>query len=98
MLLTIEKTVGVDKEDPVLKDKKTIKRELLEKFRTISAERDYTLSPYWLEFCYLNQLQGKEKILFKKAVRELVRQGLVEDLPEPGKNLKLTDKGVDLIS
>jgi hypothetical protein len=82
----------------VLKDKKTIKRELLEKFRTISPDRGYALSAYWLEFCYLNQLHGNEKVLFQKAVRELVRQGLLEGLPEPGQNLKLTAKGVALIS
>ena len=86
------------KVEAFLKDKKTIKRELLNKFRAISPDRGYTLSPYWLEFCYLNHLHGKEKVLFEKAVQELVVQGLLEGMPEPGQYLKLTDKGVDLIS
>ena len=61
------------------KDKKTIKREILDKFRSLGSEND-TLPPNWLQ-----------------AIKELVSSGLVEHLKEPDDNLRLTQKGTDLI-
>ena len=78
------------------KDKKTIKREILDKFRSLGSEND-TLPPNWLEVDYLASLDNQEKKIFKQAINELVSSGLVEHLKEPDDNLRLTQKGTDLI-
>ena len=78
------------------KDKKTIKREILDKFRSLGIEND-TLPPHWLETDYLESLDIQEKKVFKKAVKELVSNGLVEHINGSSPNLRLTQKGTDLI-
>jgi len=78
------------------KDKKTIKREILDKFRAIGSEKDM-LPPHWLEADYVNSLDNQEKRIFQKAVKELVSSGLVEQVQGSAPNLKLTQKGVNLI-
>jgi RIO-like serine/threonine protein kinase len=78
------------------KDKKTIKREIFDKFRSLGIEND-TLPPEWLETDYLESLDIQEKKVFKQAVKELVSSGLVEHTNGSGTNLRLTQKGSDLI-
>ena len=78
------------------KDKKAIKRDILDKFRTLGIEQDM-LPPQWLENDYFESLDSQEKKLFKKAVQELVSSGLVEQIQGPIENLRLTQKGADLI-
>jgi hypothetical protein len=78
------------------KDKKAIKRDILDKFRTLGIEQDL-LPPQWLENDYFESLDSQEKKLFKKAVQELVSSGLVEQIQDPIANLRLTQKGADLI-
>lgn len=78
------------------KDKKAIKRDILDKFRTLGIEQDL-LPPEWLENDYFESLDSQEKKLFKKAVQELVSSGLVEQVQGPLANLRLTQKGSDLI-
>jgi hypothetical protein len=78
------------------KDKKAIKRDILDKFRTLGIEQDL-LPPQWLENDYFESLDSQEKKLFKKAVQELVSSGLVEQIQGPIANLRLTQKGADLI-
>ncbi len=80
-----------------MKDKKTIKRDILGKFRLLKAENGDTLPPHWLEFVYLKKLTGNEKKLFKKAVQELAAVGLIEYAEGPDLNLRLTQKGENLI-
>ncbi len=80
-----------------MKDKKTIKREILGKFRLLNAENGDTLPPHWLEFVYLKKLTGDEKKLFKKAVQELAAVGLLGFAEGPELNLRLTQKGENLI-
>jgi hypothetical protein len=79
------------------KDKKTIKREILDKFRSLGSESD-TLPTNWLESDYFDTLTTDEKKIFKQAVKELVASGLVERLNEHDGSLRLTQKGTDLIS
>ena len=79
------------------KDKKMIKRDILDKFRDIKAEEDHILPHHWLESDYFKTLRPEEKKLFKKAVNELISKGLVENVKGAGLNLKLTQKGADLI-
>lgn len=78
------------------KDKKTIKREILDKFRSLGSEND-TLPTNWLELDYFASLDNQEKKVFKQAVKELVSSGIVEHLKEADNNLRLTQKGTDLI-
>ena len=78
------------------KDKKAIKRDILDKFRTLGSEQDL-LPAQWLENDYFESLDSQEKKLFKKAVQELVSSGLVEQVQGPIANLRLTQKGADLI-
>lgn len=80
-----------------MKDKKTIKREILDKFREIDAEDNDQLPPHWLEREYLNELKTGEKKMFKRAMQELVTAGIVESVEGPGLNLRLTRKGANLI-
>lgn len=79
------------------KDKKMIKRDILDKFRDIKAEEDHILPHHWLESDYFINLRPDEKKLFKKAINELISKGLVENVKGTGLNLKLTQKGADLI-
>jgi hypothetical protein len=46
---------------------------------------------------YFTRLNREEKKECKKAVRELISTGIVEDINEPVWNLRLTPKGADLI-
>ena len=78
------------------KDKKAIKRDILDKFRTLGMEQDL-LPAQWLENDYFESLDSQEKKLFKKAVQELVASGLVEQVQGPIENLRLTQKGANLI-
>lgn len=81
----------------MIKDKKMIKRDILDKFRDIKSEENYILPRHWLESDYFKTLRPEEKKLFKKAVNELISMGLVEDVKGSTLNLKLTQKGMDLI-
>jgi hypothetical protein len=85
------------KEGIMVKDKKAIKRDILNKFRMITAEGQYVLPAEWLKSDYFKELDAEEKKLFKKAVRELVSMGLVETIRGSELNLKLTGKGANLI-
>jgi hypothetical protein len=80
-----------------MKDKKAIKRDLLDKFRTLHAESDDILPPHWLELVYLKRLNTEEKKLFKKAVQELISMEIVENVEGPSLNLRLTQMGENLI-
>lgn len=80
-----------------MKDKKTIKRDLLDKFRALNATNEDVFPPHWLELVYLKKLNAEEKKLFKKAVQELISMEIVENVEGPGLNLRLTQKGENLI-
>jgi hypothetical protein len=80
-----------------MKDKKAIKRDLLDKFRALNAENDDVLPSHWLELIYLKKLNTEEKKLFKKAIQELISMEIVENVEGPSLNLRLTQKGENLI-
>ena len=80
-----------------MKDKKTIKREILDKFRSSNAESQETLPLHWLELVYLKKLSTDEKKLSKRAIQELISVGIVENVEGPSLNLRLTEKGQNLI-
>ncbi len=81
----------------MVKSKKMIKRDILDKFRTLNADDDAVLSSSWLESDYFKDLDSEERKIFKKAVDELISKGLVESIRGSELNLKLTRKGADLI-
>jgi len=80
-----------------MKDKKTIKRDILNKFRVLNAEYNDLLPPHWAEMIYVKKLNAEEKKLFKKAIQELITVGIVENVEGPSLNLRLTRKGENLI-
>ncbi len=80
-----------------MREKKDIKRELLDKFRAMGAEAGETLPGKWLEAVYLPRLSSEEKKLFKKAVQELVSIGILEPVEGSDLNLRLTAKGEHLL-
>jgi len=84
-------------EEERMKEKKTIKRDILDKFRSLNAENDDLLPPHWLEMVYLKKLNTEEKKLFKKAIQELISMGIVENVEGLSLNLRLTQKGENLI-
>ena len=80
-----------------MKDKKAIKKDILDKFRTIREGSESVISSQWLEAQYLESLTPMEKKLFTQAVRDLINQGLVESVGDAPRELKLTEKGENLI-
>jgi hypothetical protein len=80
-----------------MKDKKAIKRDILDKFKTLNSEKNDLLPPHWIEMMYLKRLNAEEKKLFKKAIQELISVGIVENVEGPSLNLRLTQKGENLI-
>lgn len=82
----------------MLKDIKAIKKDILDKFREIKAEEDDLLPESWLAEEYLSNLNSQEQKFFKQAVKELASQGLVKNLKTSALNLRLTEKGANLIN
>lgn len=80
-----------------MKDKKSIKRDILNKFRELDTETEGMLPPHWLDLVYLKELNAEETKLFKKAIQELMAVGIVENVEGPYLNLRLTQKGEYLI-
>ncbi len=79
------------------KDKKSIKRDILDKFRAINGEADDVLPPDWLVREYLNNLDRYEKKDFEKALKELMSKGFIEYRKGPVPEVRLTEKGALLI-
>jgi RIO-like serine/threonine protein kinase len=82
----------------MLKDIKTIKKDLLDKFREIDAEKDDFLPENWLVEEYLPDLNSFERENFNRAIKELASQGLITNTKRPTLNLRLTEKGANLIN
>ncbi len=80
-----------------MKEKKAIKRDILNKFRSMNAVSDEMLPAHWLELVYLKKLTADEKKTFKRAVQELISVGIVENVEGTGLNLRLIEKGENLI-
>jgi hypothetical protein len=84
-------------EGGMIRDKKTMKKEILDKFRSMKTDNDYTLPGKWLEFDYVASMNREERKIFRQAVKELISLGLVENVSGRELNLKLTPKGEDLL-
>lgn len=81
-----------------MKDKKIIKREILEQFREIDAGHGDELSPEWIKDVYLKQLRRPERKLYHMAVKELAAMGIIEKRPLDHMRLRLTLKGDKLLA
>ena len=79
------------------KDKKEIKKDILDMFRSLENEDADVLPPELLETDYFKRLGWDEKSIYQDAVKELISNGLVENVKGSVLNLKLTEKGADLI-
>jgi predicted transcriptional regulator len=79
------------------KDKKEIKKDILDMFRTLEDEQGDVLPSELLESDYFKRLNWEEKRLYQNAVKELISNGLVKNVKGSALSLKLTDKGADLI-
>ena len=79
------------------KDKKEIKKDILDMFRTLENEDGDILPPESVESDYFKHLNWEEKRLYQSAVNDLISNGLVENVKGSALGLKLTDKGADLI-
>jgi predicted transcriptional regulator len=85
-------------EGEMAKDKKDIKKDILNMFRSLQDEDKDVLSPERLESEYFKRLNWDEKIHYQKAVNDLISKGLVKNVRGSSLNLKLTEKGADLIN
>lgn len=79
------------------KDKKDIKKDILNMFRSLQNEDEDILPPELLESDYFQHLNWDEKQHYQNAVKDLISKGLVKNVRGSSLNLKLTDKGADLI-
>lgn len=80
------------------KDKKDIKKDILNMFRTLQNEDQDVLSSDLLESDYFKYLNWDEKQHYQNAVKDLISKGLVKNVKGSILNLKLTEKGADLIN
>jgi len=80
-----------------MKDKKAIKKDILDQFKSMGEEATQPISHLWLEEYATEILSKDEKKLFDQAVKELVSKGLVSLAGNHNKDLKLTEKGANLI-
>lgn len=76
------------------KDKKAIKRDILNRYRTRGKP---ILCRMWLDTHYAASLDNAARRLLPGAVAELVHSGLLEYTQGHLPNLRLTPKGADLI-
>ena len=81
----------------MFKDKKDIKKDILNMFRSSLNEDKDILPPELLESAYFNHLTWDEKQLYQNAVKDLISKGLVKNVKGSSLNLKLTEKGANLI-
>jgi hypothetical protein len=81
----------------MIKNKKMIKMDLLDKFKELEMEEDNRLPAAWLQNDYFRRLNAFEKKTFEKAVAELASSGLVEYKPGDCPEVKLTRLGENLI-
>jgi len=82
----------------VVRDKDTVKAELLAKFRQAQAQAGALLPPKWLQRQYLPTFAPEEEGAFEDAVNELIADGLVEFVERGSANLRLTAKGAAYIA
>ena len=81
----------------LMRDKKMIKKDILDKFRSVNEDNNPILPMSWLEGEYYKSLSWEERFVYKKALNELIKKGIVENVNGSETELKLTPKGSDLL-
>lgn len=81
----------------MIRNKKRIKIDILDKFKEMESEVDSRLPKAWLKKDYFTRLNTWEKKTFEIAVAELASSGLVEYKPGVHPEIKLTRLGENLI-
>jgi hypothetical protein len=79
------------------RDIKMIKKDILDKFRSIDGEEDDAIPEEWLRNEYLPFLDNFELEDFQKAVRQLSAKGVLRYNKGKVPKLLLTEKGANLI-
>jgi hypothetical protein len=80
------------------RDIKTIKKEILDKFRAIDGEEDDLIPEEWLLNEYFPNLTSYERKDFEIAIRQLAANGVLKyNKKGSNLNLRLTEKGANLI-
>lgn len=79
------------------KDKKDIKIDILNMFRSLRKEDPDLLASEFLESDYTKHLKWDEKQHYQNAVKELESNGLVQYVKGSNVKIKLTEKGANLI-
>jgi hypothetical protein len=84
-------------EENMSRDIKTIKKDILDKFRSMDSEENDAIPEEWLENEYLPVLDLYERKDFEKAVRQLSAKGVLKYTKGTVPKLLLTEKGANLI-
>jgi hypothetical protein len=79
------------------RDIKTIKKDILDKFRSIDGEEDDAIPEEWLLNEYLPILDIFEREDFERAIRQLSAKGVLRYRKGRVPRLLLTEKGANLI-
>lgn len=79
------------------RDIKAIKKDILNKFRSMDGEEDDALPENWLKEEYLPFLTTYERKDFERAIRQLAAKGVLRYEKGPVPKLQLTEKGANLI-
>jgi hypothetical protein len=79
------------------KDKKSIKRYILDKFRSMDEDENFVLPVNRLFNEYVEKLDSYDSQMVLTAAKELASVGLLEMLKGPAPELRLTQKGANLI-
>lgn len=81
----------------MIRTKKSIKKDLLDKLRVLGESDHYCLPGLWLEMGYKPSLKSDEVPVFQQAIRELIGMGILEPHEGVFDSLCLTHKGAALI-
>jgi hypothetical protein len=80
------------------RDIKAIKKDILDKFRSIDGEEDDNIPEDWLLNEYFPNLDIYERKDYEKAIRQLAAKGVLKYSKKGTQlNLRLTEKGANLI-
>lgn len=81
----------------MIRDRRTLRIKILDQFRLLGDDDEGALPREWIAREYLHNTSRAERKNFEDALRELAARGLVETLGQPVAEVKLTEKGYNLI-
>jgi len=81
----------------MIEDRKAIRIKILDQFRSLGDEDDCVIPREWIEREYFRNTDIAGRETFQNALQDLSAKGLIEALGHPVPEVKLTEKGVNLI-